>query len=147
MRLGLLDEKAREANLPPTRITSGARGFAKQAKFWLAYKNSPTEARAKYGIVARPAPMGYSRHHPYFDGKAAAVDVVVDEPNPTLRARKQEQLGQLAGACGLRWGGNWGDPVHFELLMVGGKLIDPSVELVRLAERLDRLSGFVEELG
>jgi len=131
--------------------TSGARGFAKQATLYTAYQRSPKDARTKYGVVAKPAPMGLTRHHPYFGGKAAAVDLAVTGiAAGAARDAAQRLLGLMAEDIGLVWG--WradppgdpdGDPVHFELKLVDGMPIDTAREYIRLGERLDRIAGYL----
>lgn len=121
--------------------TSGRRTFQMQALFYTTYLRSPQEAREKYGVVAKPAPMGLSRHHGYFQGKAGAVDLgVTNATSPDDKKAKQKRLVILAREQDLICGEDWGDPVHFEIA-VGGKRMDTDAQYVKLAEKLDRIDG------
>lgn len=133
--LDLLEVKAKAAGLP-FRVSSGFRGFAYQARLYMAFRADPAAALRDYGVVARPAPMGVSRHHPFFDGKSVAVDLALLLPSPD-KTKDQAALGALGEAAGLKWGGAWGDPVHFELRSLNGKLLDITTEYIRLGEVLD----------
>lgn len=123
------------------RVTSGARTFERQALLYAAWRKNPAEARSLYGVVSAPAPMGVSRHHPFFSGMAAAVDLAVVNRDGQEKTAAQEVLGNLAGAIGLRWGGEWGDRVHFELREVGGRPLDVWDLYQSLARRLDALAA------
>jgi hypothetical protein len=131
------------------KLTSTARGFGKQARMWNAYRRSPAEARDKYGVVSEPAPAGRTRHHPFFDGKAAAFDATPTswpEHKFPDKVAVQERVGELAEGLGLLWGGRWKKPdrVHFEE-MVDGKRFDVSKAFQREMDKLDRLAGIIEE--
>ena len=59
----------------------------------------------------RIAPYGRSFHD-----YGAAFDVqVMQMPSGMTLRQALVHLGALAGLCGLRWGGSFDDPVHFEL--------------------------------
>jgi len=121
--------------------TSGRRGFARQAVLYTAFQRSPQEAREKHGVVAKPAPMGLTRHHGYFAGKAAAVDLgIINAKDADDKRRKQARLVAIARGHGLICGADWGDPVHFELA-IDGKRMDVAAEYIRLGEKLDRIAG------
>lgn len=78
-----LERLAAADGIFPSRA-SGARGFRRQAQLLRTWQLDRTpdkrEARAA-GIVAKPAPMGLSRHHPFYGGKSAAV-AGLDEERP-----------------------------------------------------------------
>lgn len=147
-KLDELDGLCVAEGLGPLKETSGARGFRKQALMYVAYKQSPSVAYQRYGVVAKPAPPGLSRHHPFFNGKAAAVDAVFDVQGLTKeeKRKRHERAGELAESIGLRWGGRWGDPVHFEIVTIDGRRVDVFDECVSVCAQLDRLIGFVDDV-
>ncbi len=126
------------------KAESGVRGFQRQALLWSVFRRSPSEAYKRFGVVSQPAPAGWSRHHPYFDGFCAAVDISVTA-SASLKKEHQDKLGQLARECGLVWGGDWKKPdrVHFELAQIGGKPLDLETEYIRMGGKLDRAVGFI----
>jgi hypothetical protein len=144
-KLGELEPLAAAENLTFV-VTSGARGFRKQALLYVTFKRSPTEAREKYGVVSKPAPMGLTRHHPYFGGCCAAVDLGFPHVEPGSKWHAQQRLGELAESIGLLWGGRWATPdrVHFELTTVEGKPVSTDEEYLKLGGQLDRIAGFAE---
>jgi len=119
--------------------TSGARGLAHQARLYVAWRGWTKAGRignAPMGMVAEPSPAGVSRHHPFYEGKAAAVDLDAG-PGAAGTDPKQARLTELARSIGLKCGLDWGDPVHYEMPDV-----DPFKEYVALMGRLDRQLGF-----
>jgi len=125
-------------------VTSGARGFERQAILDHAYDQDREMARLQYGVVADPAPMGKSRHHPFIEGKAVAADLRVEAEDATVRAMKQRKLGELAESISLFWGGRFLKPdlVHFELKAEDGKRFDVDAEYIKLGALLDVVTGF-----
>lgn len=121
-------------------VTSGVRGYEHQATLYTAYLANPKEAYRKYGVVAKPAPMGMTRHHPLLDGKAIAVDLDVLEDDDIAKKLKQDRLGALARTIGLVWGADWGDKVHFELGDQTGARFDLSKHYISLGATLDNAS-------
>jgi len=89
--------------------TSGLRTFAEQADLYRAYR----EGRHKYPAAA----PGLSRHHGYWSGLTAAVDLSPVDADPDTIEHQKDRLGILARDIALVWGGDWKTPdrVHFEL--------------------------------
>jgi hypothetical protein len=78
-------------------VTSTKRSVATQAKLYKAW----VEGRSPYPA----APPGSSQH-----GKGLAFDVTIaDMKQMEIFGRLWESLGK-----GFRWGGRFGDPVHFD---------------------------------
>lgn len=122
--------------------TSGARGYGYQAVLYETWRRNPGVARTKYGVVAQPAPVGLSRHHPFYNGKAAAFDAgITNAKDRADKNAKQQRVIDLAREIGLRCGADWGDPVHFELSSIDGKPLDPFAQYKLLADKLDRIAG------
>lgn len=121
---------------------SGARSFHRQALLYMTYRRSPEEARLKYGVVAAPAPMGVSRHHRFYDGRAIACDLRPEAADAAEKVMKLRTLGRLAPALGLVWGGTWSRPdtVHFELASVAGEIVNVESAFLALAKKLDALA-------
>ena len=120
------------------RKTSGARTFKHQAELysaWRQWEQAGSRPPAPLGMVSAPSPMGVSRHHPYFEGRAAAVDLSVGDSH----SHDQDRLIEIARAIGLRCGVDWGDRLHFELAKVGGIPLNPFAQLVRMGEALDEV--------
>lgn len=76
------------------QLTSVRRSYQKQSELWQAYLRGATKYPA--------APPGTSKHE-----YGLAFDIIA--PTPVLNA-----LGALWERMGGRWGGRFGDPIHFE---------------------------------
>ncbi len=87
------------------RISSAFRSSAEQAKLYSDYRRRLADFHA--GIRDEPglpaAPPGQSFHE-----VGLAVDVLTDPPDAI------ERVAEIAEEFGLRWGGDFGDPVHFD---------------------------------
>ena len=88
-----LREEARRRRLP-FRVVSGFRSAAEQAALRLRWE------RGDPGVIFPPAEHS-------FHEQGLAIDI-----NPINTARA---LGPFGESLGMRWGGRFGDPVHFDL--------------------------------
>ena len=80
---------------PARRVTSSYRSYSEQWMLWRRYLNGQSRYPA--------APPGRSWHN---YGRAWDVD----DADP----RQLQEMGMIWESWGGRWGGRFGDPIHFE---------------------------------
>lgn len=102
-------EEAWEAGIP-VRIVSTYRSLAEQERLYQQGRTTP-------GPIVTNAPPGGSWHN-YGLAFDVALDVDGDpetnDPSWDADSEIWEELGDLGRSLGLRWGGDFGDPGHFE---------------------------------
>lgn len=105
-RVVRLYELATQRGITSWRIIDGFRDPAIQARYYAQGRDASGKVVDKRLVVTNAKP--YESAHQW----GLAIDVEANE-------RTLAQLGALAGAAGLGWGGDWRtfkDPPHFEMM-------------------------------